>query len=109
MRDLYPLIVDLIRSWVVDHVLCCSECVAVVLAVKYRGAFIGPGAGALATLLNREIRAESDWVARMVEYVDLASLKDFKEEFIEALHIPHKKDPFPHLESILPPEILFQK
>jgi len=67
------------------------------------------GAGALATLLNREIRAESDWVARMVEYVDLASLKDFKEEFIEALHIPHKKDPFPHLESILPPEILFQK
>jgi len=67
------------------------------------------GAGALATLLNREIRAESDWVAQMVEYVDLASLKDFKEEFIEALHIPHKKDPFPHLESILPPEILFQK
>lgn len=67
------------------------------------------GAGALITLLNREIRAESDWVAQMVEYVDLASLKDFKEEFIEALHIPHKKDPFPHLESILPPEILFQK
>ncbi|MBL7181324.1 MAG: DUF4445 domain-containing protein [Desulfobacterales bacterium] len=67
------------------------------------------GTGALATLLNRGKRAESDWVARMVEYVDLASLKDFKAEFIEALHIPHKKDSFPHLESILPPEILFQK
>lgn len=67
------------------------------------------GAGALATLLNREMRAESDWVARMVEYVDLASLRGFKEEFVEALHIPHKKDPFPHLEPILPPEILFQK
>jgi uncharacterized 2Fe-2S/4Fe-4S cluster protein (DUF4445 family) len=66
------------------------------------------GAGALGTLLNRELRAEADWVARMVEYVDLASLKDFKTEFIDALHIPHKKDPFPHLESILSPDILFQ-
>ena len=66
------------------------------------------GAGALGTLLNRELRAEADWVARMVEYVDLASLKDFKTEFIEALHIPHKKDPFPHLASILSSEILFQ-
>jgi uncharacterized 2Fe-2S/4Fe-4S cluster protein (DUF4445 family) len=66
------------------------------------------GTGALATLLNRKIRAESDWVARMVEYVDLASLDGFKEEFIEALYIPHKKDAFPHLEPILPPEILFQ-
>jgi uncharacterized 2Fe-2S/4Fe-4S cluster protein (DUF4445 family) len=67
------------------------------------------GTGALATLVNRGKRAESDWVARMVESVDLASLKDFKAEFIEALHIPHKKDPFPHLEPILPAEILFQK
>lgn len=66
------------------------------------------GAGALGTLLNRELRAEADWVARMVEYVDLTSLKDFKTEFIEALHIPHKKDPFPHLASILSSEILFQ-
>ena len=64
------------------------------------------GVGALVTLLNREKRSESEWVARMVEYVDLASLKDFKKEFIEALHIPHKKDPFPHLDSILAPEIL---
>jgi uncharacterized 2Fe-2S/4Fe-4S cluster protein (DUF4445 family) len=66
------------------------------------------GIGALVTLLNREKRSESDWVAQMVEYVDLASLKGFKNEFVEALHIPHKKDPFPHLEPILPPEILSQ-
>jgi uncharacterized 2Fe-2S/4Fe-4S cluster protein (DUF4445 family) len=66
------------------------------------------GAGALVTLLNREKRSESDWVAQMVEYVDLASLQGFKDEFIEALYIPHKKDSFPHLELILPPEILFQ-
>jgi uncharacterized 2Fe-2S/4Fe-4S cluster protein (DUF4445 family) len=66
------------------------------------------GTGALITLLNREKRSESDWVARMVEYVDLASLQGFKDEFVEALHIPHKKDPFPHLEPIVPLEILFQ-
>jgi len=66
------------------------------------------GVGSLVTLLNREKRSESDWVAQMVEYVDLASLKGFKNEFVDALHIPHKNDPFPHLELILPPEILFQ-
>ncbi len=67
------------------------------------------GVGALVTLVNRQKRSESDWVARMVEYVDLASLQGFKDEFVEALHIPHKKDPFPHLEPIVPPEILFQE
>jgi len=67
------------------------------------------GVGALVTLLNRGKRAESDWVARMVEYVDLASLQGFKDEFVNALHIPHKKDSFPHLRSILPPEILNQE
>lgn len=67
------------------------------------------GVGALVTLVNRKKRSESDWVARMVEYVDLASLQGFKDEFVEALHIPHKKDPFPHLEPIVPPEILSQE
>ena len=67
------------------------------------------GTGALITLLNREKRAESDWVARMVEYVDLASLEGFKDEFLEALHIPHQKDFFPHLKPIISPKILFQE
>ena len=66
------------------------------------------GVGALITLLNREKRSESDWVAQMVEYVDLASLPDFKDEFVAALHIPHANDPFPHLESILAPEAQHQ-
>jgi len=67
------------------------------------------GTGALITLLNREKRSESDWVARMVEYVDLASLEGFKDEFLEALHIPHQKDFFPHLKPIISPKILFQE
>lgn len=67
------------------------------------------GIGALAALLNREIRSESDWVARTVKYIDLASLQGFKSEFVDALHIPHKKDPFPHLRSILPSNILNQE
>jgi uncharacterized 2Fe-2S/4Fe-4S cluster protein (DUF4445 family) len=67
------------------------------------------GTGALATLLNRGIRSESDWVARTVKYIDLASLPGFKSEFVDALHIPHKKDPFPHLRSILSSNILNQE
>ena len=67
------------------------------------------GTGALITLLSREKRSESDWVARMVEYVDLASLPGFKDEFVKALHIPHKKDSFPHLKPIVSPKILFQE
>nr|HID58414.1 DUF4445 domain-containing protein [Desulfobacterales bacterium] len=67
------------------------------------------GAGALAALLNRDKRAEANWVARNVEYIDLARDNDFQEEFIDAMYIPHMKDPFPHLESILLPEILYQQ
>ncbi len=67
------------------------------------------GTGALITLLSREKRSESDWVARMVKYVDLASLPGFKDEFIEALQIPHKNDSFPHLKPIVSPKILFQE
>jgi len=67
------------------------------------------GAGARAALLNREMRTEAVRIAEKVEYVNLTSLKGFKKEFIEALHIPHKKDLFPHLESILTSEILYQK
>jgi uncharacterized 2Fe-2S/4Fe-4S cluster protein (DUF4445 family) len=59
------------------------------------------GDGARIALLNREKRAEADEIARKVEYVELTIEEDFQKEFIEALHIPHMKDPFPHLNGIL--------
>jgi uncharacterized 2Fe-2S/4Fe-4S cluster protein (DUF4445 family) len=59
------------------------------------------GDGARIALLNRDKRLEADEIARKVEYVELTIEKDFQKEFIDALHIPHMKDPFPHLKGIL--------
>jgi uncharacterized 2Fe-2S/4Fe-4S cluster protein (DUF4445 family) len=59
------------------------------------------GDGARIALLNRDKRVEADEIARKVEYVELTIEKDFQKEFIDALSIPHAKDPFPHLKGIL--------
>jgi uncharacterized 2Fe-2S/4Fe-4S cluster protein (DUF4445 family) len=67
------------------------------------------GDGCRAALLNREKRAEANWVSRNVEYLELTLEKDFQKEFMEAMQIPHMKDKFPHLEGLVDPEILNQK
>ncbi|NTV42209.1 MAG: DUF4445 domain-containing protein [Syntrophobacteraceae bacterium] len=67
------------------------------------------GDGARAALLNREKRQEANWVSRKVEYIELTVEQDFQQHFMEAMQIPHMKDKFPHLEGVVPPEILNQK
>jgi uncharacterized 2Fe-2S/4Fe-4S cluster protein (DUF4445 family) len=67
------------------------------------------GDGARAALLNREKREEANWVSRNVEYIELTVEKDFQEQFMEAMQIPHMKDHFDHLKGIVPEEILNQK
>lgn len=67
------------------------------------------GDGARCALLNREKRNEANWVSRNVEYVELTVEEDFQQEFMEAMQIPHMKDEFPHLEGVVPEEILHQK
>lgn len=59
------------------------------------------GDGARIALLNREKRSEADWVARHVEYIELTVEKNFQEQFIESLEIPHMTDKFPHLEGLV--------
>jgi len=66
------------------------------------------GDGARAALLNREKRSEADEIARKVEYLELTIEADFQKEFIEAMQIPHMKDPFPHLKALVRDEILNQ-
>jgi len=44
-----------------------------------------------------------------VEYIELTVEGDFQKEFMGAMHIPHMKDEFPHLEGLVSPEILHQK
>jgi uncharacterized 2Fe-2S/4Fe-4S cluster protein (DUF4445 family) len=50
------------------------------------------GDGARVALLNKEKREEANWVARKVEYLELTTEKDFQDEFVAALHIPHSQD-----------------
>lgn len=58
------------------------------------------GDGARLALLNREKRTEAQQVARQVRYIELTVDPSFEKEFIMAMHFPHMKDSFPHLDHI---------
>ena len=60
------------------------------------------GDGARIALLNRERRAEAEYLAQWVNYVETAVHPDFQDQFVGAIHIPHATDGFEHLEGILP-------
>jgi uncharacterized 2Fe-2S/4Fe-4S cluster protein (DUF4445 family) len=66
------------------------------------------GDGARIALLNRNKRIEAEEIARRVEYVELTIEQDFQKEFIEAMQIPHMRDPFPHLRGVVRDDILNQ-
>lgn len=67
------------------------------------------GDGARAALLDMGRRDEADWIARNVEYIELTVEKDFEQQFMESMQLPHMTDEFPHLEGVVRPEILHQK
>ncbi len=60
------------------------------------------GDGARIALLNREGRAEAARIARSCHHVQTAVAAEFQNEFVGAIAIPHKTDPFPHLNGQLP-------
>jgi uncharacterized 2Fe-2S/4Fe-4S cluster protein (DUF4445 family) len=60
------------------------------------------GDGACIALLSVDKRAEADEMARRVEYIELTVEPNFESEFFQAMHFPHMKDTFPHLEHLLP-------
>lgn len=66
------------------------------------------GDGCRAALLNREKRKEANWVSRNVEYIELTIEPNFEREFMEAMQLPHMSDEFPHLEGVVPEDILHQ-
>jgi uncharacterized 2Fe-2S/4Fe-4S cluster protein (DUF4445 family) len=66
------------------------------------------GDGCRAALLNREKRVEANWVSRNVEYIELTVEPNFQQEFMGAMHLPHMTDAFPHLEGLVPEDILNQ-
>jgi uncharacterized 2Fe-2S/4Fe-4S cluster protein (DUF4445 family) len=75
---------------------------------KIMGVGNAAGDGCRAALLNRQKRVEANWCSRNVEYIELTVEKDFQQQFMEAMQLPHMTDPFPHLEGIVRPEILHQ-
>jgi len=60
------------------------------------------GDGARIALLNRAKRQQAQEIAYRVKYIETAVDPDFQAEFVKAMHLPHKLDPFPHLDGILP-------
>jgi NADPH-dependent glutamate synthase beta subunit-like oxidoreductase len=60
------------------------------------------GDGARMALLNTDKRIEANKWARKVEYLELTLEKDFDKIFAQAMWLPHMKDKFPHIESLLP-------
>jgi len=66
------------------------------------------GDGCRAALLNVKKRVEANWCSRNVEYIELTVEGSFQQEFMEAMQLPHMTDKFPHLEGIVPDEILNQ-
>jgi len=59
------------------------------------------GDGARMILLDKAKRAEAQWAARWVRYVETAVEPTFQEEFVGAIDLPHATDPFPHLAVVL--------
>lgn len=60
------------------------------------------GDGARFALLNKDKRREAQAISYKVQYIETAVNPNFQDEFVAALHIPHKSDNFPHLAGILP-------
>ncbi len=60
------------------------------------------GDGARIALLNKDKRAEAQDIAYKVTYIETAVDAKFQDEFVAAMHLPHKLDSFPHLRGLLP-------
>ncbi|MGH2627698.1 MAG: ASKHA domain-containing protein [Anaerolineales bacterium] len=60
------------------------------------------GDGARLALLNLDLRQEAARLQHMAEHVQIATEPSFQEEFVAAMAFPHERDPFPHLQDVLP-------
>ena len=63
------------------------------------------GTGARMALLDGASRSEIEALVKRVEKIETATAPDFQEQFVQAMAIPHKVDPFPELAKgmSLPP------
>ena len=63
------------------------------------------GTGARMALLNAASRTEIEALVKSIEKIETATETDFQDQFVTAMAIPHKSDPFPNLSQAidLPP------
>ena len=59
------------------------------------------GDGARLASLSIPLREEAARIAREVRYIETAVDPDFQAQFVNAMHLPHSSDPFPHLKITL--------
>ncbi|MFQ5575683.1 MAG: ASKHA domain-containing protein [Anaerolineae bacterium] len=59
------------------------------------------GDGARIALLNVDKREEANHIARHIDYIELTVDPDFEKQFAAAMHFPHMKDHFPHIDGML--------
>jgi len=59
------------------------------------------GTGARIALLNLKSREAIARVVKQVEKVETAVEPKFQEHFVEAMAIPHKTRPYPHLSAVV--------
>ncbi len=59
------------------------------------------GDGARIALLNIDKRAEANEIARTIDYIELTVDPEFEMQFAAAMHFPHMKDQFPHIDGML--------
>ncbi|HTV72021.1 MAG TPA: ASKHA domain-containing protein [Rhizobiaceae bacterium] len=57
------------------------------------------GTGALMALLNRSHRREIEQTVKKIEKIETALEPHFQQLFIDAMALPNKVDPFPHLSA----------
>jgi uncharacterized 2Fe-2S/4Fe-4S cluster protein (DUF4445 family) len=66
---------------------------------KVQSAGNAAGTGARIALLNARARDEIEQVVRRIEKIETAVEPMFQQHFVEAMALPHKTAPFPHLSK----------
>ncbi len=82
----YAMVLGLIPDCVLDKVISVGN---------------AAGTGARIALLNLKARDEIESVVRQIEKIETAVETQFQEYFVDAMAIPHKKDPFSELFSVV--------
>ena len=83
----YAMILGLIPDCDLSHVVSVGNCA---------------GTGARMALLDKKARREIEQVVRQIEKIETAVEPDFQQHFVEAMAIPHKRDPYTLLRAAVP-------